>query len=352
MKHHESAVKKLKKHLSRNGADALIVSSEADIKYIANFYTPGALLIVFSKGAPVYLIDRMNFSLGKKYLKNSKVNIVRAEGSIIREAAIIFVDKKLKKVMLDKDVMIVNAYEGLKRLAPKIKLLNALSCVREIRKIKTLEEISILRKAAKETVKIWRIVGKEIKIGMTEREIACIVDTIIREKGYENSFTTIAAIGENSGYPHAIAGNRKLRETEHITLDFGIRYKGYCSDLTRTYYKGRIDRQIKAFRESVLRAQDLAIRNIKPGVQICSIINKVNNILINDGFGEFILHGLGHGVGLEIHEKPFVGGNSKERFKQNMVVTVEPGLYKEGFGGIREEDMILIKKNGCEVLTK
>ena len=186
---------------------------------------------------------------------------------------------------------------------------------------------------------------------MTEKEIGKLVDMCILDAGCTNSFPTIAAVGANTAHPHAVPTERRLKKNEHVLVDFGLRYKGYCSDLTRTWDNGRIDGQIRDFRKSVLKAQKAAIKMIKPGVMIGTLARESYNILNIVSKGEFILHGLGHGVGLEVHERPFLRMASTERLKKGMVITVEPGLYKEGLGGIREEDMVVVTEKGCEVLT-
>ena len=145
---------------------------------------------------------------------------------------------------------------------------------------------------------------------------------------------------------------RHLKKDDHLLVDFGIRVNGYCSDLTRIWAGGRIMRKIAQLRKHVRKARDQAIKKIKPGLSVGKLAKEANKYFKNNNVNKYIYHGLGHGVGLDIHEPPFLRDDSREKLKQGMVVTVEPGLYIPGIGGIREEDMVLVTKGGCEVLTR
>ena len=234
----------------------------------------------------------------------------------------------------------------------RTKGLRASDIVRDMRKTKKAGEIKTIRKAAKETVRIWREVKRHLKTGMSEREIASMIDVAIHRKGYSNSFPTIAAIGENTAYPHALAMGRRLKRGDHLLVDFGISLGGYCSDLTRIWAGGRIVRKIEELKKHVLKAHDRAIKRISPGVSTGSLVKEANRYFKDNNLGAYIYHGLGHGIGLDVHEAPSLRENSAEKLKEGMVVTIEPGLYIPGLGGIRIEDMVLVTKNGYEVLTR
>ena len=340
----------IKIRIQRAGLDALVVDSLTDIRYLTGRALPGGRMLIPVKGRPVYLIDPMNESYVRDILREvPTVDIFRVSpgnslGKLIR-------DKGLNRLGVNEKSLSMVEYKGLAGLQGTLTIKDSAAITEALREIKTGHEISLLKKAAKKTVKIWRQVKKNISRGMTEKEIASTVDILIREQGCSNSFPTIAASGVNTAYPHAFPGRRKVKDREHVLLDFGIRCEDYCSDLTRIWYNGRIDRQIRGFLKHVRKAHDLAIKRIRPGVVIGGVAEAANNVMIKAGLGEFILHGLGHGIGLDIHESPFFGVKARGRFKKNMVVTVEPGLYRQGLGGVRIEDMVLVTKNGCEVLT-
>jgi len=352
------AVRGLGSRIAKMGVDALLVSGPHDIRYLAGFYSAGNLMLVKKKGLPVYFVDSMNRTLAAGKIKRGAAGIITADTSVIEALARHIKKEKIKKLGFDSGNFSVRAYEVLRERARGVKLVSGKgknappSAIREIRQIKRADEIRILRRAAKETVSIWRKVKSRIRNGSSEKDIAVMIDTEIRRRGFENSFPTIAAIGANTAYPHAIPGAKRLKSGQHVLVDFGIRYQGYCSDLTRTYYKGRINRQIQVLRKNVLKARDLAIKEIKPGAEIGAVVKRTYNIFNNDKLSGLVLHGLGHGVGLEVHEEPYLRAGCRDRLKEGMVITVEPGLYKPGTGGVREEDMVLVTRGGCEVLTK
>jgi Xaa-Pro dipeptidase len=224
--------------------------------------------------------------------------------------------------------------------------------IHSIRMKKQAHEIDLLRRAADAAVKICKRVGREIVYGMTEKDIFSGLRRDICAEGLYESFPPIVASGRNTAFPHALPTGRKYSEGEHVLVDMGVKYGGYCSDLTRTFYKGRINRQIRDFRDIVLKAHEKAIKSVRPGVAISRVVSSAEKVFSDNGANGFVLHGLGHGIGLEVHERPYLRQNSGVLLEKGMVFTIEPGLYKEGLGGIRHEDMVLVTDNGYEVLTK
>ncbi len=356
-KHKETAIKRIKSKLPRLGIDALAVSAQSNIEYLTPLYAGGALLLIARKGPPLYFVDSMNKTLAERELAGSRLIVLACAGPVLESFAECIKDKNIKKLGFNGEDFSLAGYKRLSSLIPKVKLIDKSrgvqisSVLKDLRSIKHPDEVKLIRTIARETVRLWRRVKKSIRTGMSEKEIASVIDMHIYRKGYERSFPTIVAIGKNSAYPHATPGGRRLKGGEHVLVDFGMRQEGYCSDLTRIYYKGRINRKIGRFHECVRKARDFAIKSIAPGVKISSVAEGVNNIFINNKFQDYILHGLGHGVGLDIHEEPSLSQKCHDKFREGMVITVEPGLYKPGLGGIRIEDMVLVTSKGCEVLT-
>ena len=353
----ENAIRRIKARISRSGTDGLLVNDRHNIMYLTGFYSAGAMLLIEKKGHPVYFIDTMNSALVEEKLSGLDLRIVTASGSSIKAVSACVRAKGLKKIGFNSEALSVLEYNRLSKLIPKVRLVPewkgkaVSSALKGIRKIKSREEIALLRAAGRETVRIWREVRKHISFGMSEKEIATLVDTCICRRGYEKAFPTIAASGRNTAYPHAVPTDKRLHRDEHLLVDFGIRYHGYCSDLTRIWYKGRINRQIRDFREYVQKSHDLAVKEIKPGAKIGSVVSRANNVFRMNGLGDLVLHGLGHGIGVDVHEEPFLREGCRKKFQKGMVVTVEPGIYRTGFGGVRIEDMVLVTGRGCEVLT-
>jgi len=342
-------LKKIRRKVEQSGLDAFLVTGERDIFYLTGYFCEKAKLLI-AAGRAVYFIDSMNEALGRKMLKDLELGEIIA-GQVNAKLKDFIRTGRIRRIGINEKNLSVSEYKSLSDKT-SLKFRHLPSLIEDMRCVKQEYEIGLLRKAARETFRVWREVRKNIEKGMSEKDIADMINVLIRALGHENAFSPVVAIGENTAYPHAIPGSRRLKEGEHLLVDFGVRVEGYCSDLTRTYSVGRIDRKIREFRTLVHRAHDLAIETVKPGVKTGSLGERINRYFINNNVdGNLILHGLGHGVGLDIHERPFFREECSEPLRKGMVITIEPGLYKGGVGGIRKEDTVLVTAKGCEVLT-
>jgi len=349
----KQAYARIKKMLSGMGLDALLVSAGNDVIYLTGFSpTPPAMLLIPRKGTPAYLIDPMNGALAGKMIRGlGGHEKVLVEKDTYGALASLINKSNIRKLGINENSLSARAYRMLTGAIKRLRPEDASSLMGELRELKDRREISLIRKAARETVKIWKEFTPGIRTGMTEIQMRAALESIICARGYTCSFPPIVATGKNTAYPHACPTSRRLHRGEHVLVDFGIRVSNYCSDLTRTWDNGRINRQLRDLRRSVLEARDRALKDIRDGVNAGAPASKVNKYFEDIGFKRFVRHSLGHGIGLSVHESPFLRETSPEKLKKNMVVTVEPGLYSEGMGGMREEDMVLVKDKGCEVLT-
>ena len=219
------------------------------------------------------------------------------------------------------------------------------------RMIKDDEEINKIKKACSLTDDCFNHLVDFIKIGMTEKEISIEIEKFFRTHGADGlSFDTIVASGKNSSKPHAVPTDKKIENGDPITIDFGCKYKGYCSDMTRTVFAGFVPEYIKSVYDLVLDNQLKTTKELKEGANIRTISKVVEGAFKLNGFD--LIHSLGHGVGLDIHELPYINSKVDLNLKERMVITNEPGIYIPNRFGIRIEDTILITKFGCECLTK
>ncbi|NOY06002.1 MAG: aminopeptidase P family protein, partial [Chlorobi bacterium] len=192
-----------------------------------------------------------------------------------------------------------------------------------------------------------------ISPGMTEREVAAEISYFLRKEGADgDAFEPIVVSGPNSALVHGTPSNRKLRPGDAVLLDFGARYRGYHSDISRTVFIGKIKPRLQAVYDAVLEAQETAIAAVAPGVRARSVYDLAHEVLKRYGFAKYFNHGLGHGLGLEVHEFPRLSHDSTDTLDQGMVFTVEPGVYIPRLGGVRIEDDILVTARGNTVLTK
>ena len=217
------------------------------------------------------------------------------------------------------------------------------------RMIKDEEEIEKIKKACEITDKCFSHILKYIKPGMTEKQIAKEIEEYYNKRAEGVSFETIVASGENSSKPHAIPTDRKIENRDIITIDMGCKVDGYCSDMTRTIFVGEPTEEMKYVYDIVLKNQKIVLEEYKDGASTRQLSKMIESNFKIDNFS--LIHGLGHGVGLEIHETPFINDRYDGVLKENMVVTDEPGIYIPGKFGIRIEDTVQITKIGCIKLT-
>lgn len=225
------------------------------------------------------------------------------------------------------------------------------SMIEKQRVIKDEEEIAKIQKACKLTDACFEHLQKFIKIGMTEKEVAYEIENYFLRNGAESlAFETIVASGKNSSKPHAITTEKQIEKGDPITIDMGCKYQGYCSDMTRTIFAGYVPDRMKPIYDLVLKDQLQTLEDMKEGAIIRNLSRNVENDF--KLYGHNLIHSLGHGVGLDIHEIPYINGKNDNMLKENMVITDEPGIYLQGEFGIRIEDTVLITKTGCINLTK
>lgn len=218
--------------------------------------------------------------------------------------------------------------------------------------IKDAHELSAIAAAAKIADDAFAYILTKITPDKTEREIALSLEFFMRENGAEGlSFETIAASGVRSAMPHGTATDKKIGNNVFFTLDFGCKYKGYCSDMTRTVVVGKATGKQKEIYETVLSAQTAALLELSAGVPANVVDSVARNVIKDAGYGKYFGHGLGHSLGLSVHEKPSLSPKCSDILLPNIPMTVEPGIYIDDFGGVRIEDLVVIRENGYENLV-
>jgi len=243
--------------------------------------------------------------------------------------------------------------ENLKKSSPPVLLTPLNNVVEQMREVKDDSEIKALETSADLISTILDHTISRLAPGVTEKEVAWQIAGLARDGGAEGlAFPPIVASGPNSALPHAVPTDRKLRKKEPIVLDVGVKYNGYCSDMTRTIFLGKPAPDFKNIYETVREAQLAALRAIRPGEDSDYPDAIARQVIKDAGFGDYFVHSLGHGVGLATHERPRLSPKKPVKLKKRMVVTVEPGIYIPGKGGVRIEEMVVIEDSGPRILTK
>ncbi|MDI6889563.1 MAG: Xaa-Pro peptidase family protein [Thermodesulfovibrionales bacterium] len=344
---YSSRVAKIKGFLKRKGIDGFLVTEINNIRYLTGFTGSSSLLLI-TKRESIFVTD---FRYGKQAERE-----VRDWDIIIEKKGMIKAIKDLsrrigiKKLGLESSV----SYEFFRRLSEDLSLKAFKGLIERLREIKDAIEINSIREAVRRAEITFLEVRPYIKQGVRERAIALRLEERLKKKGCRHiPFDVIVASGPNSAMPHARPTERILNKGDLIIVDWGGEADGYFSDMSRTLLicKGDNINKKKEIYQLVLEANKRAISLVSPGVESREVDSFARNVVRKAGYGEFFGHGTGHGVGLQVHELPSITRNKREVIKENMVFTIEPGIYVPGLGGVRIEDMVMVKPDGPAVLT-
>ncbi|AMY04701.1 aminopeptidase P family protein [Staphylococcus condimenti] len=343
-----SKVDKLRYLFSEKNLDAIIVLSDYNRRYISGFTgTSGALVIT-----PInnYLVTDFRY-IDQASDQAPDFEIIKRSKGLVPEVIEVLKQLDVQKVGFEGHLVSYDTYTELNQ--DNVSFESISDAIEDIRAIKDQEEINTIKKAAEIVDKTYEYILSIAKVGMTEQELKAELESKMLRLGASGpSFDTIVASGYRGALPHGVASDKKIEEGDMITLDFGAYYNGYVSDITRTFAIGQPDPKLIEIYNIVLEAQQTAVNKIKAGMTGEEADAIARDIIENYGYGEYFGHSTGHGIGLEIHEKPMLAKTAKTKLVPNNCVTVEPGIYIEGLGGVRIEDDIIITENGNEVFTK
>jgi len=344
-------LRRLKKKLIDNETIPYLITSIPNIRYLTGFEGSYASMVITEDS--YYFISDGRYQEYARSILPRKVTFILQDKGLIPAVKEILDNENGKELYLEEHSIPLSQYFQLKDSLKKIKLRGGGDVVNEQRMIKNESEIALLREAALITDGCFSHLLGIIKPGMLEWDISVEIEHYYRTHGASSSsFESIVASGAGSSRPHYKTGDsKKLEPGDMILIDMGCKYKGYNSDLTRTVFLRSITSEFRHIYNIVLRAQETAINSIRPGITTGSLDKKARNVIKNEGYGEFFSHSLGHGVGLEVHELPAVKPGGTTRLKKNTVITVEPGIYMPGKGGIRIEDMVSTGPGGPEIMT-
>ena len=342
---------KLLRILESKSLDALLIRKKQNISYLTG--TKGEDAILFASSKKNFLItDARHKEECTSSIKNSYLMIVTGEHIW---ASIGEVSKKTRsrRIGFESNNFSYSEYKALKKILKNKKLVPIKEMIESLRMIKDVNEINCIKSSCGHSCDIMRYGIKAIRPPITEMHVKNRIEEYIAKKGFKRAdFEIIVASGKNASMPHASASKRNIKKKDLVLIDLGAMNYGYNSDLTRTVFLGRIDRKYLEIYNIVLDSQKKAIEKIRPGVQAKYIDNISRQYIIRKNLGKYFIHSLGHGIGLEVHENPSISRDNNTVLEANMTITVEPGIYIPGWGGVRIEDVVLITKNGCEVLTK
>jgi Xaa-Pro dipeptidase len=334
----------------RAGFDGYLIFNPSNLFYFTGTQGASALLIPRNGESTVYVYG-VNFEQTRATAKGFNVDLVKRGEDLTVKIAQQAREQGVKKLAID--ALGVEGWRNLsKQLRGKSELAIKPSLVSELRVVKDEEEIDLMRKAAQLTSLGMNMAYECLRTGIREVELAAEIEYAMRKRGsYGTAFDTAVSSGPASAFPHGGCTDRKIRNGDLIVVDIGAVYKNYRSDMTRTLVLGKPSEKQQTIHKIVKQAYEKAFKAIKPGAKTKDVDAAGRKIIEEAGYGEFFVHGLGHGVGLDIHEPPTLNTSSKEKLQVGNVVTDEPGIYFVGYGGVRIEDSILLTAEGAEKLT-
>jgi Xaa-Pro aminopeptidase len=349
----KNRIQLLRGRFSENKIQAILVSQPENLYYLSGCEgLEGYLLITEHR---IILITDFRY-IEQAHRQSPDFEIFQIKGKMADWLPDLFADISLKRLGYESSHLTVSAFNRIADILKKIKLKPLLfpvdGLIESLRAVKDADEIKRISQAIKITDSVFNYISNILQPGITENELAWKIERFMREHGSQPvPFELIVASGPNSALPHAKPSDYVIKKDEPVVIDIGSKSQFYGSDLTRTFFTGEPDETFRKIYSAVLQAQQTAIAQINAGMTGSEADSIARNIISQAGFGDAFGHSLGHGIGLVTHENPRLGQNSADILAENMVFTIEPGIYLSGWGGIRIEDDIIIENGKAKVLS-
>jgi len=336
--------------LHQHRLDAVLFFHPPNLRYLCGFTGTDGVLVVDGAGS-VFLTDSRYTTQARDQVSADEVR----EYSVKLDGIVDFLKQSTyHRLGFEADTLPFSTVERLRGgVAAKLELVPVGKELQGLRQLKDAGEIAALEQAGRIAAEAFEAVRPMLRPGVAEREIALELEFALRRLGAEDkAFDFIVASGERGALPHGVASDKLLRRGELVTIDFGCRYQGYHSDETVTLSLGPPTERMREVFDIVLQAHDLALEQVRPGLSLRQLDKIAREYIAGRGYADYFGHGLGHGVGLEIHEPPAVSPRAEALLEEGMVITIEPGIYLPGVGGVRIEDMLVVTAEGPQVLTR
>ena len=340
-------IEKIKNQFKERGIDSFLVKNLPNIRYLSGFSGSAANLVITADKN--YFISDFRYKTQSKSREFEIIIYIQNSMTFLKD---IIIELGLKSTGFESDFVTYNDAENLRKEFPEVEFVPVNNMFEKITTVKNENEIELTKKAVEITDRTFTELLNLIKPGLTEREVSAKISYFQKMFGADgDSFDAIVASGERSAFPHARPTDRKIGNNELLTLDFGCTVKGMKSDMTRTIGIGKVSDECRKIYDIVKEAQQRALDKVKAGITGKELDAYARDFITDKGYGDNFGHGLGHGLGYDIHEKPSVNQRSEFVLEENNIITIEPGIYIEGAGGVRIEDDVIVKTDGCVVLN-
>ena len=351
MGRHAARRDKLRRAVKAAGVDGLLVTNFTNVTYLTGFTGDDSYLLVRRDGDLLLSDSRYDTQLSEE-CPDLAVHSRTQATTMLEELRKVAKRAKIGRLGIEADSMTVALRDRIDGALPKVEVCPTTGLVEDLRQIKDKDEVERIRRAARIAKKAFDVLRAGLRPEKTEIQLANELEHQMRLFGAKcRGFQSIVGIGPRAALPHAVPSDRRVEQSDFVLVDWGANEGLYISDLTRMLVTGKISSKFKRIYNVVLKAQTEAIKAIGPGVAASQVDKIARGIIADAGFGRNFGHGLGHGLGLEVHEAPRLASKSTTVLKPGMVITVEPGIYLPGFGGVRIEDDVLVTRKGHEVLS-
>ena len=329
-------------------ANAFVVTAPPNVRYLSGF--------TGSNGALLLTVDRALLFTDPRYQiqaeEESSCEVKIAKGPLLRHLSSWVRRLKIKTLAFEAGRISFEDYRQLKELAKGVRLSPLSGAIESLRTVKSSAEIAAVKTSVQLNSAALEQALRHFKASMTEVDLAAEIEYRMRQLGADGpAFETIIASGKRTALPHARPTGSPIQRDELLLMDMGANVAGYASDMTRTHAVGKLDSKRKQMHRAVLESQLAAVDTVKPGVSCRDVDRAARDVLRRFGMEQLFIHSTGHGLGLEIHERPRVGRKERTKLEAGMVITIEPGVYQQGFGGVRIEDTVVVTPGGCQILT-
>lgn len=340
-------IEEVTRNVEQKGIDALLLVNRPNTLYLTGF-TGTSSLILLGQNIRIFMTDGRYIERAKKTIKNLKVMQVR--GNVFKLLTVVCKKKKIRKLGVEGDLPLT-VYSILQKHS-NMQIENADTLMTSLRMVKDSTEIEVISQSAAVTSTVFQKALKKIKRGVTEQTVSHYIHRTFEDSyNVKEAFENIVATGRNGSIPHAEPGSTTFKKGDLVVIDLGALKNGYCADMTRTVAVDSISERKKKIYEILLDVQCYTLEKVKPGVTCKHLYHIARARLAKARLAKYFTHGLGHGVGIDIHEGPVLGPESKDVLTEGNVITIEPGVYIPGYAGIRIEDLVLVTSDGCTILS-
>ncbi len=330
-------------------AVAVLITSPHNMRYFSGFSG--------GEGAVLFAFDKKFLFTDSRYIEQAESDtagfFLTETNDYLGSACKILNENGCQKVLIEDNEISARDYDRISKALENCEIIFGSEKINTMRMVKTDAEIEKIRCAEEICCKAFEHILEFIKPDVCEKDIALEIEYFMKKNGADDiAFETIAISGKRTSLPHGVPSDKRIEKGDFVTIDFGCTFDGYCSDMTRTVVVGRANDEQKKIYNSVRTSQQIGLDYIRQGIRGCDADKAARDYIEKSGFGQYFRHSLGHGVGLLVHELPNLSPKSEIVLEENMVVSCEPGIYVPDFGGVRIEDLVIVKKDGCENLTR